>query len=99
MRCKRPTNTIGHERLRRFLGQTQLNISELARLADCTPLQISHLLAGRRRASLDLAVRIDKATNGAVDVYSWCQIRSGASRERGIVPRSQRIPRQQARSA
>ena len=65
--------TNGHQRLRDFLRRSELNTSQLARLAQLTPMQLYHLLSERRRASLDVAVRLEDATRGAVPIRSWVE--------------------------
>lgn len=65
--------TNGHRRLRRFLMTSELTCVQLAQLAGVDPNQLYHLTSGRRRASLELAVRLEEATRGAVDVSSWIE--------------------------
>jgi hypothetical protein len=36
-------------------------------------MQVSHLVHGRRRASLNVAVALEKSTLGAVTVKSWTE--------------------------
>jgi plasmid maintenance system antidote protein VapI len=61
--------TVGHRKLRRFLKKT--TAAELAKLTGLTPMQISHLVCGRRKASLDVAVRLEKASKGKIAAKSW----------------------------
>lgn len=63
--------TRGHRRLRLFLQKTELTINQLAILAEISPQQIYHLTEGRRRASLDVAAALERATNGAIKATYW----------------------------
>lgn len=66
-------DTMGHRRLRSFLRRSELSAAQLAKLAGLSPAQVSHLMVGRRRASLDVAVRLQRATRGAVPCESWTE--------------------------
>lgn len=66
-------NTNGHERLEDFLHRSELTGVQLAKLAGMTPMQVYHLIARRRRASLDVAVRLEDASCGAIPVRSWVE--------------------------
>ena len=63
--------TQGHRRLRRFLKTSGLTPGQLCKIAGLSPPQLSHLLMGRRRASLEVAVKLQKATRRAVPCESW----------------------------
>lgn len=65
--------TRGHRKLARFLKKAELSKADLAKLAGLKPMQIYHLTVGRRRASLDVAVALEKASRGAIDAKSWTQ--------------------------
>lgn len=47
--------------------------AQLAQLSGLAPMQLYHILRGRRRASLEVAVRLQDATRGAVKVRSWIE--------------------------
>lgn len=63
--------TKGHKRLRRFLDKTELTAAQLAKLAGLSQMQVSHLICGRRKASLGVAVALERATHNAIPVGSW----------------------------
>ena len=65
--------TRGHKTLLRFLKKSELTPSQLAQLAGISQMQISHLIQGRRRASLEVAVALEQATLGAVTARSWTE--------------------------
>ena len=66
-------DTKAHRRLRRFLRKSELTAKDLAQLSGLTPMQISHLICGRRRASLEVAVALEKVTQGAVAPRAWLE--------------------------
>lgn len=63
--------TNGTRRLCKFLRDADLTGAQLAQMSGLEPMQIYHLTNGRRRASLLVAVRLEKATRGAVPAESW----------------------------
>ena len=65
--------TKGSRRLCEFLRRAELTGAQLAQMSGLEPMQIYHLTNGRRRASLLVAVRLEKATRGAVPAESWLQ--------------------------
>jgi hypothetical protein len=65
--------TAGHIRTRRYLRQHRMTGAELAERAELAPMQIYHLLCGRRRASLGVAVALEQATGGAILPRHWVQ--------------------------
>ena len=60
--------------LTRFNG----NQRELARALDISQPYTSLLLSGKKRPSLALAVRIERATGGLVPVHSWVETETEA---------------------
>ena len=65
--------TIGHLEMKRYLATHGMNGSTLAELAGLSSMQVAHLLKGRRRASLAVAVALELATRGAVTPRAWTQ--------------------------
>jgi len=65
--------TRGHKQLKAFMRRSELRGFELARLAGLTSMQVYHLINGRRRASLEVAIRLQDATRGAVQIRSWIE--------------------------
>lgn len=59
------------KKLRTYLADK--NKGDFARKVDIAPAYLSQLLSpkGNRRPSFDLMVRIEKATDGFVDLKSW----------------------------
>ena len=66
-------HTEGHRHLKAFLRRSELTGAQLAQLSGLQPMQLYHILHGRRRASLEVAVRLADATRGAVPVRSWIE--------------------------
>lgn len=60
-------------RLRSYLSDNNLRQAEFAAAVGATQATISGLVNGTRSPSLDLAVRIERETKGAVPVSSWVQ--------------------------
>ena len=56
-------------KLTEYLAAPEQNASALAALVGCETSTITRLAKGERRASADLAVRIEKATLGKVTVH------------------------------
>lgn len=65
--------TRGQRCLQDFLRRTELTHVELARLASITPMQVSHLAAGRRRPSLDTAFVLERITGKRVPAKAWTE--------------------------
>jgi len=65
--------TRGHQEIRLYLADKGLTGPKLAELAGLTPMQVAHLLKGRRRASLEVAVALEFATKGAVRPRDWVE--------------------------
>jgi DNA-binding transcriptional regulator YdaS (Cro superfamily) len=59
------------EQLRTYLEGR--NKGDFARSVNIVPVYLSHILSGVRTPSLALALRIARATDGAVPVESWVQ--------------------------
>lgn len=70
---RRMGTTRGHNELAGWLKRAELTGAQLAQLSGLAPMQIYHILSGRRRASLEVAVRIDEATRGAVPCRLWLE--------------------------
>ncbi len=64
--------TRGHVLLRSYIQTTTgMTEAQLARDAEVTPMQISHLMSGRRRASLEVAVALERASQGIIESAAW----------------------------
>lgn len=63
--------TEGHRKLREYLDSGHDNAAALARKANIKPMQLSHLVNGRRRASFAVAFAIEEATGGVVKARDW----------------------------
>ena len=74
-------NISGMEQLSRYLKDNCIRQSEFAETVGVTQGVVSRLASGTSKPSLDLAVRIDKATGGAVPVHSWVEIVQGSDEE------------------
>ena len=69
---KRRKNLAGHVLLNDFLESDCYRLQlEFARAVDCSESHLSTLRSGKKRPSLDLAARIERASNGAVPMGSW----------------------------
>ena len=53
-------------KLSSFLTDNSISLMDFSGLVECSLSMISHINAGRRRPSPELAMRIEKATNGQV---------------------------------
>lgn len=65
--------TVAHIEMKRYLETHSMNGSGLAQQAGLSSMQVAHLLKGRRRASLEVAVALELATRGAVTPRAWTQ--------------------------
>ena len=63
--------SAGMEHLQAYLLRVNLRQSEFAALVGSTQATISKLVNGSVQPSLDLAVRIERVTAGAVPATSW----------------------------
>ena len=59
--------------MQRYLDTHGITGSKLAQLAGLSSMQVAHLLKGRRRASLAVAVALELATRGAVKPRAWME--------------------------
>lgn len=59
-----------------YLRKNRIRQGEFADLVGVTQGLVSRLANGTSKPGLDLAVRIDKATRGAVPVHSWVEPQS-----------------------
>jgi len=59
------------EALREFIGGEEGAAARFAQSLEISQSYLSNLLAGRKRASLPLARRIEVATDGAVPMQAW----------------------------
>jgi len=68
--------TKGHQLLRRHIKSLQVTHAKaaFAQAAGLTRVELSHLLAGNRVATLRQAVGISDASAGAVPVRSWLDV-------------------------
>ncbi|WP_299558675.1 helix-turn-helix transcriptional regulator [uncultured Sulfitobacter sp.] len=60
--------------LKKFISQSDCNQAEWAKRIDVSASYLSDLLRGKKRPSLDLAFRIERATCGAVPASSWIEV-------------------------
>lgn len=65
--------TRGARLLAEFLRRAELSQFELASLAGVSPMQVSHLILGRRKPSLKTAVRLEQMTRGKVPTKAWVE--------------------------
>lgn len=65
--------TKGHLRLRAYLKRHKLTGPRLAEQAGLSPVQVCHLVVGRRGASLRVAVALERATGGAIEPRAWTE--------------------------
>lgn len=61
--------TLGHRRLDSYLKDK--SAASLARAASLSEVQISHLVRRRRKASFEVAHKIEKATDGFIQAEDW----------------------------
>lgn len=59
------------EKLKTHIKKQKMTQSAMAIMAGVTKGYISQLSSGKRRPSLDVALRIDEVTEGGVSVYDW----------------------------
>lgn len=55
----------------RWASGAGMSIEQLAEAADCSPAHLRNLFAGRREASLKLAVRLSEVSGGAVPMDAF----------------------------
>lgn len=60
------TGSIARMNLNAYLEANKLSRKDFAPSIDATPSMVSHLANGKRRPSVELAKRIEKATHGKV---------------------------------
>ena len=60
-----------HLTLSDWLTKQEISRAEFARRCEYDPSNLSKLLVGKVRPSLDVAVRIERITEGAVPVTGW----------------------------
>ncbi len=60
--------------LRTYLNQTGEKQSDFAERVQTTPATVSRLCAGTLKPALDLAHRIERATDGAVPTETWVSL-------------------------
>jgi transcriptional regulator with XRE-family HTH domain len=65
--------TEGQRRLAICVNGPRGSKRKLAAVAGISDVTLSHLLSGRRRPSLDVALALEKATRGRVKVQSWAR--------------------------
>lgn len=51
-----------------------LGAAKAAEVLRCSPSFVSHMRAGRKKPSLDLAVRIERASQGRVRAVDWIPV-------------------------
>lgn len=61
----------GTRKLRRHLKRNGMSLTEFARLAGVPIPQVSMWRSGRRRPGLASAVKLERASGGAIPVDSW----------------------------
>lgn len=57
--------------LKAYLAATQEKQSDFAARVNTTPATVSRIIAGTLRPALDLAHRIERATDGKVPTEAW----------------------------
>lgn len=67
----------GRKLLDRFLRRSGVTRQSFAEAAGITGPMLSHILAGRRRATLAVACAFERLSDGKVPVQSW--IRNGTT--------------------
>ena len=65
--------------MRKFLIENKLTQREAAAILGISRPHLSQVVSGSKRPSLDLAVRIERLTDGAVPVSSWVDDSDSAS--------------------
>lgn len=65
--------TRGRTLLTQHLERCDFPKKAFAEASGVTPAGLSHLIAGKRRPSLQLAYHIERASDGEVPVLSWMQ--------------------------
>lgn len=71
--AKRHEPRLGNKLLVDWLRWSGLQGKELAQMCGIDPVQIYHLTAGRRKASIAVAIRLRDATRGAIPIESWVE--------------------------
>lgn len=74
-------NTSGMEQLSRYLKKNSIRQGEFAASVGVTQGVISRLVNGTTKPGLELAVRIDTATQGDVPVHCWVKVSQVGSGE------------------
>lgn len=69
-------------RLEEYLITNEVLASELSRLTDINPGQLSHYVAGNRCPTIGVALAIETHTGGAVPVSSWAGLTGRPKRRR-----------------
>lgn len=64
--------------LKTYLEAEKVRQAEFAELVETTPATISRLAAGTMKPALELAHRIERATNGKVPTETWLQSQAAA---------------------
>lgn len=65
--------SLGREKLIKYLQDNEIAQADFARGAGLTRQQINHLVTGFRRATLQTAIAIEKATKGVVWMSDWLE--------------------------
>ena len=60
-----------HQTLSEWLAAQGVSRAEFARRCEYDPSNLTKLLKGKFRPSIDVAVRIERVTEGAVPVAGW----------------------------
>lgn len=56
-----------------FLRESDMTQTELGKKMGLTPLQINHIIRGRRQPSLQLVVAFEEITDGRIRAEEWLQ--------------------------
>lgn len=59
--------------LRAFIEKSNLSAAAFARQVGCSTSFLSEILSGAKEPGLNLAIRIEKASSGAVPIEEWSQ--------------------------
>lgn len=73
------------EQLSQYLRTNQIRQQTFAELVGVTQGVVSRLVGGSVKPSLELAVRIDRATAGAVPVHAWVDVAKSPNTDREAI--------------
>ena len=62
----------------RYLKQTGLTQAQLSRMTDISAVQLSLWSRGKRKPSIEQAVKLEKGTLGSIPVNAWAKSKRAA---------------------